>query len=90
MDKPPYTIDPNFFKRVDQAVNSALSRNLVLIINVQNYFEFYKDPNGQKPKFLAMWEQIAEHYKNYPNTLLFELLNEPQGQIGTGRMEFPY
>ncbi len=81
---PPYTIDPNFLKRVDQAVNSALSRNLAVIINYQNFFEFYRYPNVLKPKFLATWEQLAEHYKDYPNTLLFELLNEPQGQIGTG------
>lgn len=79
--EPPYTVDPNFFKRVDQAVNSVLSRNMVLIINFQNYFEFYRYPNILKPKFLAIWEQIAEHYKDYPNTLLFELLNEPQGNI---------
>jgi endoglucanase len=84
MDKPPYTIDPNFLKRVDEVVNSALSRNLAIVINYQNYFEFYKDPNGLKPKFLATWEQLAEHYKGYPNTLIFELLNEPQGQIGAG------
>ncbi|MGA2071375.1 MAG: glycoside hydrolase family 5 protein [Sedimentisphaerales bacterium] len=84
MDNPPYTIDPNFLKRVDQAVNSALSRNLAVVINYQNYFEFYRDANGLKPKFFATWQQLAEHYKGYPNTLLFELLNEPQGQIGTG------
>jgi endoglucanase len=82
MNNPPYTIDPNFLKRVDQAVNSALSRNLVVIINYQNFFEFFRDLNGLKPKFLATWEQLAEHYKGYPNTLLFELLNEPQEQIG--------
>jgi endoglucanase len=84
MDKAPYTIDPNFLKRVDEAVNSALSRNLTVIINYQNYFEFYRDVNGLKPKFLATWEQLAEHYKGYPNTLLFELLNEPQEQLGAG------
>jgi endoglucanase len=84
MDKPPYTIDPNFLKRVDLAVNSALSRNLAIIINYQNYFEFYRDPNGLKPKFLATWEQLAEHYKGYPNTLIFELLNEPQENIRAG------
>jgi endoglucanase len=84
MDKPPYTIDPNFLKRVDLAVNSAMSRNLAIIINYQNYFEFYRDPNGLKPKFLATWEQLAEHYKGYPNTLIFELLNEPQENIKAG------
>jgi endoglucanase len=81
MDKPPYTIDPNFLKRVDQAINSALSRNLAIVINYQNYFEFYRNVNGLKPKFLATWEQLAEHYKAYPNTLLFELLNEPQQNV---------
>jgi endoglucanase len=84
MDTAPYTIDPNFQKRVDMAVNSALSRNLVVIINYQNYFEFYRDVSGLKPKFIATWAQLAEHYKGYPNTLLFELLNEPQGELGAG------
>jgi endoglucanase len=84
MNEPPYTIDPNFLKRVDLAVNSALSRNLAIVINYQNYFEFYRDPNGLKPKFLATWEQLAEHYKGYPNTLIFELLNEPQENIRAG------
>ena len=81
MKKPPYTIDPNFLKRVDDAVNSALSRHLTIIINYQNFFEFYKNPDGLKPMLLATWEQLAEHYKDYPNTLLFELLNEPQGRL---------
>jgi endoglucanase len=81
MKKSPYTIDPNFLKRVDDAVNSALSRHLTIIINYQNFFEFYKNPDGLKPMLLATWEQLAEHYKDYPNTLLFELLNEPQGRL---------
>ena len=80
--EPPYTIDPNFLKRVDQAVNSALSRNLAIVINYQNYFEFYRDVNGLKPKFLATWQQLAEHYKGYSNMLIFELLNEPQDNLG--------
>ena len=80
-NEPPCTIDPNLFNRVDWAIKNALSRNLVFIINVQNYFELYNDPVGQKGKFLALWKQIAEHYKDYPNTLLFELLNEPQGNL---------
>jgi endoglucanase len=80
-NEPPYTIDPNLFNRVDWAVKNALSRNLVLIINDQNDSEIYRDPNGQKERFFALWKQIAEHYKDYPNTLLFELLNEPQGNL---------
>jgi endoglucanase len=73
----PYTIDPNFFKRVDWAVNCALSRNMSIIVNVQQYAELYTDPLPHKERFIALWRQIAEHYKDYPDKLFIELFNEP-------------
>jgi len=81
MEKAPYTIDPNFFARVDWAIKNALSRNLVITINMHNYYDFFKDPNNHKERFLAIWQQIAERYKDYPNTLLFEAINEPQDNL---------
>jgi endoglucanase len=81
MNEPPYTIDPNFLNRIDWAVKNALSRNLALVFNMHNYYSLYSDPNSQKEKFIAMWKQLAERYKDQPNTLLFELLNEPQENL---------
>jgi endoglucanase len=81
MEKAPYTIDPNFLDRVDWAVKNALSRNLVITINMHNYYDFFKDPNNHKERFLSIWQQIAERFKDYPNTLLFEAINEPQGNL---------
>jgi len=81
LDKPPYTIDPVFMKRVDWAVNCALSRNLPMMLNVHHFNEAYSDPLGQKGKLLAMWKQIAEHYKGYPDILVFELFNEPKKKL---------
>ena len=83
-DKPPYTIDPNFMKRVDWAVNCALSRNIPIMINVHHYGDLYSNPAGQRERFLALWKQIAEHYKGYPDILIFELLNEPQKELRSG------
>ena len=40
MTEPPYTIDPNFMKRVDWAVNCALSRNMPVMLNVHHYMSF--------------------------------------------------
>ena len=78
----PYTINPNFFNRVDWAVNCALSRNLPVILNMHHYRELYTDPNTfHKERFLAMWKQIAEHYKDYPDMLLLEILNEPDDAL---------
>ncbi|MBE3144203.1 MAG: glycoside hydrolase family 5 protein [Planctomycetes bacterium] len=80
-EKAPYAIDPNFLARVDWAIKNALSRNLVLIINMHNYYDLFTDPNNHKDRYLAIWQQIAERYKDYPNTLLFEALNEPQDNL---------
>jgi len=77
----PYTIDPKFLKRIDWAVKNTMSRQMVVIINTHHYKEIYKDPNGHRVRFAAIWNQIAEHYRDYPETLIFELLNEPEGNL---------
>jgi endoglucanase len=82
MKEPPYTIDPNFMKRVDWAVNCGLSRKMPVMLNVHHYLELFSDPNNHRERFLALWQQIAEHYKDYPETLILEPLNEPQGNLG--------
>jgi len=75
--KEPYTIDPTFLKRADWAVKNALSRGLFAILDMHHYEEIHVDPAGHKQRYLAMWEQIAEHFKDHPAELMFELLNEP-------------
>src|SRR5690606_34491289 len=74
-----YTIEPAFFVRVDEVIGWALSRELVIIIALYNYDSFMSEPNGEQ--FWFLWEQIAEHYKDYPPQVLFELLNEPNDKI---------
>ena len=81
MTEKPYTIDPNFMSRVDWAVNCALSRKLPIILNIHHYNETYIDPNGHKERYLALWKQIAEHFKGCPDILLFELMNEPRNKL---------
>jgi endoglucanase len=44
---------------------------------MHEYITLPKDPEGLKPKYLAVWRQLAERYRNQPETVLFELLNEP-------------
>ena len=41
----------------------------------------YSDTEGQKERFLSQWSQIAKHFKDYPAELLFEVLNEPHGDL---------
>lgn len=77
----PYALDPVFFSRIDQIVNWALSRDLVIILDFHNYDEMASDPWSHKDRFLAIWSQLAEHYKDYPPQVMFELLNEPNDQL---------
>jgi endoglucanase len=77
----PYRIDPSFFERVDWAINNALSRDLVAVINFHHYEEIFSDPEGQRERFLSMWQQVATHYQGYPPELFFEILNEPHDEL---------
>ena len=77
----PYTVDPTFLARVDQVVGWALERDLHIIVDFHHYEEIMWDPGGNKERYLAIWKQVAEHYKDYPANVLFELLNEPHSQL---------
>lgn len=73
----PYTIEPAFFERVTWAIDQAMSRGLNVVLNIHHYDELFKDPQGQEARFLALWRQIAARYAGYPDTLYFEVANEP-------------
>jgi endoglucanase len=73
----PYDIDAEFVNRVQWAVAEATTRGLNIIVNVHHYDELNKDPLAEEERYLAIWQQIAEHFKGHPTTVYFELLNEP-------------
>ena len=79
--QPPYAIDPAFFNRVDWAIDQALSKNLTVVIDVHHYIEMDQSPADAAPRLLALWQQIAARYRNWPPTLFFELLNEPHDRL---------
>jgi endoglucanase len=81
MDTITYTINPSFFKTLDWGVKQALDCGLIVIIDQHEYNSMAKNPLGKRKMFLSMWQQIAEHYKNSPNEVLFEILNEPNGEL---------
>jgi endoglucanase len=77
----PYTIDPEFFERVDWAIDQALVHKLSVVINVHHYYEMDSDPNQHFPRLLGLWKQIAAHFSNRPAQVIFELLNEPHDKL---------
>lgn len=80
-EAPPYTVDRRFFERVDWVIQQALKNNLSVVINIHHYEEIHETPRIHKERFLAIWEQIALRYQDLPNSVYFELLNEPTGTL---------
>lgn len=77
----PYRIDEKFFERVEWAVRQALDRKLLVVLNVHHYEELMTQPDAHRERFLALWEQIAARFKDYPAELAFELCNEPHDKL---------
>jgi endoglucanase len=80
----PYTVDETFFQRVDWAVDNALKRGLNIVVNMHHYDEIFIDPQKERERFIALWAQIAERYKDTPASVVFEPLNEPNGALSSG------
>ncbi|NLJ84768.1 MAG: glycoside hydrolase family 5 protein [Halanaerobiaceae bacterium] len=78
---PPYRIKESFFQRIDEVIEQAHKYGLTIIINIHHYDELMADPENHKDRFLAIWKQIAERYQDYPDTLYFEILNEPHNNL---------
>lgn len=76
-----YQLSEAWLKTLDWAVTNALANHLSVILDLHNYTDIAKDPLGYKPRFLAYWKQISAHFQDAPNTVLFEILNEPNGKL---------
>ncbi|MDD5140780.1 MAG: glycoside hydrolase family 5 protein [Verrucomicrobiales bacterium] len=83
---PDFTLAPEIFSRVDFVVTNALANQLAVMINIHHFDELDKDPAKATAEFLAIWRQIAAHYKDFPDQLVFELDNEPHGKATTALM----
>jgi len=82
-------IDAEFMARVDTVVTRLLDQGFTVVLNMHHYRqldgdrlddgEVAVDPRNLRPRFLAMWQQIAAHFAGRSDRLWFELYNEPQG-----------
>ena len=79
--RPPYKVSKKWMARVKQVTQWALDQKLIVTINAHHekwLKQIYSNKNIQA-RFLAIWEQVAQEFKDKPDSLLFEILNEPFG-----------
>jgi len=70
-----------WFDTVDWVLAGAGKAGLMVILDLHEFNVMGRDPEGNKEKFLAFWRQVSTHYKDQPEAVLFEILNEPNGTL---------
>ncbi|MBD8488873.1 cellulase family glycosylhydrolase [Echinicola sp. CAU 1574] len=88
-DEANYTIDETWMNRVEEVVNYVLDNELYAIINIHwdgGWMQpTYAQQDQVNERLSAMWIQIALHFRNYDDHLLFAGSNEVlvEGEYGT-------
>lgn len=76
---PDYIIDPLLFSFLDSAVSWAEELQLYLLIDNHSFDPLANTSPDINLTLNKVWPQIAEHYKNRSNYIIYEILNEPHG-----------
>ena len=77
-----YTINPDYIARVKEIVDYCQNDDLYVVVNIHHFDEFIIRRNSVeecREIFTNLWTQIAEYFKDYPYTLVFEGYNEYLG-----------
>jgi endoglucanase len=72
-----WVLKPSWLATLDWAVTEAQRQGLAVILDLHEFHALGKDPAGNKEKLLAFWRQMATHYQAAPDSVYFEVLNEP-------------
>lgn len=78
---PPYKIDETWLQRVETVLDWGLERDLFVVVNAHHddwIKQNYTDP-AMRARFDSIWSQISLRFKDKPEKLIFEILNEPHG-----------
>ena len=77
------TIDADWMNRVQEVVDYAMADDLYVILNMHHddytwFNPLYAQEDAVTEKYLKIWTQIADRFKDYDTKLLFEGMNEPR------------
>lgn len=81
MGGPGNVLDEIVLRRLDAVMEDVLARGLIPVVDEHDTHICQRDVSGCGDKLRAFWRQIAERYAGKYPTLVFEVLNEPGGQM---------
>lgn len=74
---PDFTLSNSWWQTTEWAVTNALAADLNVILDFHEYETMGTNGPGNKARFLAFWKQVAPHFKDAPDKVFFEIMNEP-------------
>lgn len=74
-----YTLDPLFLQFLDSVVTWAELNQIYLIIDNHTFDPSVNTSPNVGTILNKVWKQLAAHYKNYSQYVIYEILNEPHG-----------
>jgi len=80
------------FKELVKVIDYAISLKMYVVINTHHEHWLKDNYDGSEvydTKFANLWKNIATYFKDYPNYLIFEVLNEPEGKLGEWNDAWP-
>ena len=82
-----YALSESWFEVLDWAVREAQAQGLRVILDLHEFTALGNDPAANKVKFLAFWRQLSAHCQSAPESVLFEVLNEPIRKLTPAAVE---
>lgn len=73
------------FIELVKTIDYAVSKGLYVVINAHHEHwlkDHYDGTAAFDTKFSTLWSGIANYFANYDQHLIFEILNEPEGNLG--------
>lgn len=75
------TIEDSWLRTLDWVVEQSLGNGLTVILDEHDFGSMGKDAAAGTPKLLAFWGQVAARYRDSPDSVVFEILNEPNESV---------
>ena len=87
MQREPYTIRQGQIDRVKEVIAQADAAGLQIIVDLHHYNDLMSRPDAHYERLFAMWRQIAEALQDAPDSVILELLNEPNDKMTVERTD---
>lgn len=74
-------IKPELLAELEPVLKRALEKKLTVIVNWHHFEALCNEPEKNLTAFASGWELVAAHFKDWPQELYLELLNEPNAAL---------